>query len=82
MSRAPIEMMLDGIQWTVRPPADCEAAGDVPIATHEGVLELFGHSLRCYRLSTGVTVFHADDFEALMRDWMGADNEIQKGNER
>lgn len=37
---------------------------DIPTATHEGVMELFGMKLRTYRLDDGRTVIHADDFHA------------------
>lgn len=38
----------------------------LPYATHEGVFEVLGHQLRCYRLNDGSTVFNADDFEAFL----------------
>lgn len=67
MSRPPIEMMLDGLTWEA--VAEAQPEGDLPHVTHKGVLDLMGHSLRCYRLSSGCTVFDGDDFEALMQDW-------------
>lgn len=66
--RTPIETMLDGVQWRARetePPAD----DGLPWATHEGVLDIMGHRLRCYRLNTGQAVFHADD----VRDFFGGE---------
>ena len=72
MSRAPIDMMLDGLEW-VAAPAQEPRDGDLPHVTHSGVLDLMGHSLRCYRLSNGQTVFDGDDFEALMKSWLGSD---------
>jgi hypothetical protein len=61
--KSPIETMLDGVQWMAR--EDQPGATDgTPYATHEGVLEILGHKLRCYRLNTGQTVFNADDVNA------------------
>jgi len=59
----PIEMMLDGVAWTAIPAEDGAArpSGGLPRATHEGVLEIFGKRLRCYRLDDGMCVLDADD---------------------
>lgn len=68
MSRTPIEMMLDGVTWvqTTGSSADNKPTGDKDelYATHEGVFEILGQKMRCYRLSNGQAVFNADDFEA------------------
>ena len=40
--------------------------GDMPYATHEGILHLMGHKLRCARLNTGETVIEADDMADLL----------------
>ena len=64
--KTPIEMMLDGVVWKAaeqKPPSD----GSLH-ATHEGVLELFGKKMRCYRLSNGQAVFHAGDFEEFFEE--------------
>lgn len=63
-----IEMMLDGLTWVpVKEMREPSPGGmDLPFTTHEGVLELMGHKMRCYRLSDGRTVISADDFEAFM----------------
>lgn len=59
---------LAGVKW--EQAADASApSGDIPHVTHSGVLEVMGHSLRCYRLSDGRTIFDADDFGAFMREW-------------
>lgn len=61
MPKTPIEMMLGGVQWiAVDPPDDIS---DLPYATHEGVLNLLGMDLKCYRLSTGQAIFDAEDME-------------------
>ena len=63
MSKTPIELMLDGIQWTaMAAKGDAPSNDRLPTATHEGVLELGGHRLRCYQLDNGVRVFNEDDF--------------------
>jgi hypothetical protein len=67
MSKTPIEMMLDGVQWVENQNASTN--DDLPHATHEGVLEIMGHKMRCYRLSSGQTVFNAEDFEAFFAGW-------------
>lgn len=64
MSAAPpIEAMFDGVAWVAMPELE-RAAGDLPWATHSGLLELPGlGKLRVYRLSDGRAVFHAADLE-------------------
>jgi hypothetical protein len=62
MSKAPIDMMLDGltwkpVEWAEQPP------DDIPHVTHEGVLEVAGFTFRVYQLSDGRRVIHQEDFE-------------------
>lgn len=67
VSRSPIEMMLDGLVWkAVKVPPDFIDDG-VPYATHEGVLDIMGHTFRCFRLSTGEAVIHGDDLAAFLQ---------------
>lgn len=66
----PIDSMLDSVDWVA---TDCQEGSDgVPVATHEGVFKLGELSLRCYRLSDGRAVFHADDMRAAFPDFFGA----------
>jgi len=65
--KAPIDTMLDGVQWRAREGSP-DTTNGLPYATHEGVLEIFGHNLRCYRLNTGQTVFDADDVHEFFGD--------------
>lgn len=65
----PTEQLLEGVDWTLGPDAD-QPGGDMPHATHSGVLEFAGVSLRCYRLSDGRTVFHADDVHRFFGDML------------
>lgn len=64
MSKAPIDYMLDGLDWKV---VENPQAGDLPHVTHHGVLNVFDTDLRCYRLSDGMAVFDADDFERMLK---------------
>lgn len=50
--------ILQNVEWKECPPQD---PGDLPHATHEGVLRIAGIDLRCYRLSNGQAIIHADD---------------------
>lgn len=56
----PIPAILGAVKWKDEPAPSAE--GDLPYVTHSGVLNLFGHELRCFRLSDGKAVFHADGF--------------------
>jgi hypothetical protein len=60
---APIEQMLKTVEWTEN--EEKEHFGELPYATHSGVLYLGENKLRCYRLNTGMAVFDADDFEEM-----------------
>lgn len=65
MSKSPIELMLDGVEWIPAPERE-HVDGGLPYATHSGVLEIMGHRFRCHRLSTGQAVFDADDVESFL----------------
>ena len=78
--KSPIEMMLDGVQWVPageRPDGPDNHDG-LPYATHEGVLDIMGHKMRCYRLNNGQAVFSADDVEAFFNDSLDAAGEGEK----
>lgn len=62
--KTPIEIMLDNVEW-VKNKSDKDHENDLPWATHEGVLEIGGIRLRCYRLNTGQAIFNADDVNEL-----------------
>ena len=69
--KAPIEMMLDGVTWVPaveERPTGPDNSDGIPFVTHEGVLDLMGYQLRCYRLSSGQTVFNAEDIETFFAD--------------
>lgn len=64
--KTPIELLLDGVQWQEVSQRDDNTDG-LPWVTHEGVLEIAGAKLRCYRLNTGQAIFDADD----VQDYIG-----------
>lgn len=64
----PIEMMLEGVTWVENPNPPRLDGGATLYATHEGVFDLMGHKMRCYRLNNGQAVFDANDFEAFFAD--------------
>ena len=67
-----IPMMLQGVTWVAVPPAEQNAQrladsdgfhARPPHVTHEGVFEIMGHSMKCFRLSNGQAVFEKEDFD-------------------
>ncbi len=62
--------ILDTVQFTEVPPPD--EPGDLPFVTHEGVLEVDGKRLRCYRISDGRAIINAEDFHAFF-EGLGVD---------
>ena len=61
--KRPVDVLLDGVVWKQVSGEVVDQDDGIPYATHEGVLEVGGLSLRCYRLSDGRAVFNADDLE-------------------
>lgn len=51
---------MDSVQWTETEIQEPDASG-LPHATHHGVLKIGEVELRCYRLSDGRSIFHAED---------------------
>lgn len=58
----PIDAAMNALIWNPIPGA--KQAGILPVATHEAVMHIGGHSIRCYVLSDGQRVLNADDVEA------------------
>jgi hypothetical protein len=71
MSKTPIEMMMDGVEWVEMEADHARDFNDLPFATHSGVLTIGDYSLKCYRLSNGQAVFDGDDFENFFRGFVG-----------
>ncbi len=62
MSKAPVDLMLDAVEWKPVEHDDKSEwkPGDVPYATHTGVLDIFGAKLECVVLNTGQRLFTAE----------------------
>ena len=78
--KTPIEMTLDGVQWRAAGPRSDSGDG-LPWATHEGVFDIAGVQLRCYRLNDGRAIFNAEDFHAFFNELLasglqGSDNKM------
>lgn len=65
--KPPIEMMLDKLTWVpIQRPIDRAPSDDgIPYATHKSVIEVMGHSIRCYQLNTGQRLLDFDDVSAI-----------------
>lgn len=67
-SVTPIEQLLGKVAWKrieLPTPDTRPTRSGLPVATHEGVLNLAGFPLRCYQLNNGMRVFDADDLQKL-----------------
>jgi len=64
----PMETMLERVEWTVESPQE---SSELPHVTHSGVLDIAGHRLRVYRISTGQAIIDADDFNAFFNAGLG-----------
>jgi hypothetical protein len=70
---SPIEILLEQVNWELV-NTDKEAhPNNLPFATHKGVLEIAGISLRCYRLNDGRAIFDADDVNTFLLDGLRID---------
>ncbi|PRH37745.1 hypothetical protein [Burkholderia gladioli] len=67
----PAEAAMRDVQW--RDLNSTPVDSDLPYATHEGELYLGNERIRCYRLSNGQAIFHADDF---LRVILGTGGEV------
>jgi hypothetical protein len=58
----PIDMLLDGIEWKpIITDSSSIPPSDIPVATHEGILRMYGLELRVYQLSNGIRVINEED---------------------
>jgi len=55
----PIEQMMSRVDWKKFDLQQTD--GDMPYATHSGILEIAGMDLRVYRLNDGRAIIDADD---------------------
>ena len=67
--KTPIDRLLDAVTWrelnpqgTWKDRLDNELA-ETLVATHEGTLDIMGHSLRVYQLSDGRRIIACEDLE-------------------
>lgn len=58
------KVLFEGVKW--ESTGNIPNPEDIPYATHSGVLHIFDCDLKCYRLSSGETVFDADDFKKML----------------
>lgn len=67
---SPIEKLMAEVDWKACPPGGAapNQSDDMPYTTHEGVLEIGDMKLRCYRLSSGQAVLHAEDMQKYFGD--------------
>lgn len=56
------------INQALKPIDNPKPSGDLPYATHSGVLHIFGVDLKVFRLSTGQAIIDADDLERFFGD--------------
>jgi hypothetical protein len=67
MSRAPIDILLDGVEW--KPiNSECTESKGLPVVTHEGVLRIYGIELKVYQLNNGVRIIDKEDLNKLLGD--------------
>lgn len=73
-----IPAMLQGVTWVAVNEPHCQRLAEsdgfhagLPHVTHEGVFEIMGHRIKCFRLSTGQAVFEKEDFERFCAAWFG-----------
>lgn len=59
----PMDALMAAVEWEVVDGAKTNDDG-IPYATHSGVLNIMGQSLRVYRLNTGQAIINADDLDA------------------
>lgn len=58
-----IDALMKGVEWKETGAVQTD---ETPVSTHEGVMNFLGIELRCYRLSSGQAVIHADDMNRLL----------------
>ncbi len=57
--KSPIDIAMDQVEFK---ETGNKPEGDMPYATHEGLLKIGDLEFKCYRLSTGQSVIDSDDF--------------------
>lgn len=67
---APIETLLDQVEWTECEDTSQKGDEGMPYATHEGRLSLGGFNMTVYKLSNGQRVLDANDVQSLFGDML------------
>ena len=62
-----INRIMDSVEWQRLPEPD-DRTDDLPYPTHQGMLRLGEHELRCYTLNDGQRIIDGQDFEALFQE--------------
>lgn len=65
MDKAPIEVLLDRVEWEAYESVPLPNSDRLPYVTHHGILDIGETKLQCYQLNTGQRVFDAEDVEGL-----------------
>lgn len=68
MGKPPIEIMLDTIEWKPIVYDEGHIHGDLPHATHTGILKIGEAELECVVLNTGQRLFTAESLEKFFRE--------------
>jgi hypothetical protein len=63
--KTPIDILMDSVDWEEIHGIKPTSNDDILYATHSGVLEIAGVSLRCYRLNNGINVIDEEDIHNL-----------------
>lgn len=81
-AKSQVELLLDTVDWKPVGKGDVVESRDaLPYATHEGVLNISGCDLRCYRLNTGQCVFEMGDLERFFGSLAGNDPKEPKAGQ-
>ena len=59
--KSPIETLLDQVEWKGMPHSD--STGELPYATHEGVMRIGDFDFKCYQLNNGQRVISKESLE-------------------
>jgi hypothetical protein len=62
-----IDRLLDAVQWKEHPKQE---PGELPHATHSGLLKIMDIEMRVYRLSDGRAIIDAEDMHKFLGDFL------------
>jgi hypothetical protein len=65
----PIEKVFDGLKWkTIKLPDPSQRMSGLPVAVKEALLTIGARKFRCYQMTDGRRLIHADDLEDFIND--------------